>query len=153
MKRDVEFDGIRSTRGVAEAARRETSMQYACLIYAEEAKFTAMTQAERDGYVNSMLDYDEELKRSGHLVASQALKTPPHAVSVRVRNGRASVTDGPFAETKEHLGGFVLIEARDLNDAIKVASDMPMARVGTIEVRPFEELSYIDVAEKEEAVR
>ena len=128
-------------------------MQYACLIYLEEAKFTAVTQAERDGYVNASLDSDAELRRSGNLILAQALKTPPHAVSVRSRNGRVSVSDGPFAETKEHLGGFVLIEARDLNEAIRIAGDLPLARVGTIEVRPFEELSYIDRPAAQEAVR
>ncbi|WP_353645866.1 YciI family protein [Mesorhizobium sp. WSM2239] len=107
-----------------------------------------MTQRERDSYVNASLDHDAELKRSGHLIMAQALKTPPHAVSVRKRDGKVSVTDGPFAETKEHLGGFVLIEARDLNEAIKIASDDPLARVGTIEVRPFEELTYIDISEE-----
>jgi hypothetical protein len=128
-------------------------MQYACLIYLEEAKFAAMTQEERDGYVNASLDSDVELKRNGNLIMAQALKTPPHAVSVRVRNGRVNVSDGPFAETKEHLGGFVLIEARDLNEAIKIAGDLPLARVGTIEVRPFEELSYIEGSTGQEMAR
>lgn len=128
-------------------------MKYACLIYLEEAKFEAMTQSERDGYINAMLDYDEELKRSGHYILAEALQPPEHATSVRTRNGRVSVTDGPFAETKEHLGGFHLIEARDLNDAIKVAGDMPLARVGTIEVRPFLELTHIDVPGPKETLR
>ena len=128
-------------------------MKYALLVYIEEAKFDVMTQRERDGYVNASLDNDVELERSGHLIMAQALKTPPHAVSVRTRNGRVGVTDGPFAETKEHLGGFMLIEARDLNEAIKIAGDLPLARVGTIEVRPFEELTYIDIPANEEAAR
>jgi hypothetical protein len=125
-------------------------MKYALLVYLEEAKFDVMTQRERDGYVNASLDNDAELARSGHLIMAQALKTPPHAVSVRKRGG-VSITDGPFAETKEHLGGFMLIEARDLNEAIKIAGDLPLARVGTIEVRPFEELNYIDIPEEEAA--
>jgi len=128
-------------------------MKYACLIYLEEAKFTAMTQVERDAYVNASLDSDAELKRSGHLILARALMTPPHAVSVRAWNGKLSVTDGPFAETKEYLGGFVLVEARDLNEAIKIAGDLPLARVGTIEVRPLDELSYIDIPANKEAVR
>ena len=128
-------------------------MQYACLIYLEEARFEAMTQRERDEFVNASLDSDTELERSGHLIMAQALKTPPHAVSVRRRSGQVSVTDGPFAETKEHLGGFVLIEARDLNEAIRIAGDLPLARVGTIEVRPFEELSHIDIKDGREAAR
>jgi hypothetical protein len=128
-------------------------MKYACLIYVDEAKFAAMTQAERDSYVNASLDSDLELQRSGHYIMAQALKAPSQAVSVRAWNGRISVSDGPFAETKEHLGGFVLIEARDLNDAIKVAGDLPLARVGTIEVRPFEELEYIDTPVAKEAIQ
>ncbi len=128
-------------------------MKYVLLVYLEEAKFDAMTQRERDGYVNASLDNDAELARSGHLIMARALKTPPHAVSVRKRDGKVSVTDGPFAETKEHLGGFMLIEARDLNEAIKIAGDEPLARVGTIEVRPFEELAYIDIPADEETTR
>jgi hypothetical protein len=128
-------------------------MQYACLIYLDESKFEAMSQAERDSYVNASLDHEIELTKSGHLILAQALKAPQDAVSVRRWNGKVSVTDGPFAETKEHLGGFVLIDARDLNEAIKIAGDLPLARVGTIEVRPFEELSYIDTAKTQETAR
>lgn len=128
-------------------------MQYALLIYLDEASFQAMTQAERDSYVNASLDNDLELQRSGHLIMAQALKKPQHAVSVRTRNGKLSVSDGPFAETKEHLGGFVLVEARDLNEAIALAGDLPLARVGTIEVRPFEELTYLHAQADNEAVR
>jgi hypothetical protein len=118
-------------------------MKYACLIYLEEAKFAVMTQAERDGYVNAQLDYDDELQRSGHLVIAEALKAPEMATSVRNWNNKMTVFDGPFAETKEHLGGFYIIEARDLNDAIGVAGRIPLARVGTIEVRPLQELERI----------
>lgn len=128
-------------------------MKYACLIYLEEARVEAMTQRNWDGYARASLDDDVELERSGRLIMAQALKTPPHAVSVRRRNGQVSVTDGPFAETREQLGGFVLIEARDLNEAISVAGDMPLARVGTIEVRPFEEPGHVDVLQNEEAAQ
>ena len=128
-------------------------MKYACLIYLDESKFAAMTQAERDGYVNSSLDHVAELRRSGRRVVPQALKPPQEASSVRRRGGKLTVSDGPFAETKEHLGGFLLIEARDLNEAIKVAGDMPLARAGTIEVRPCEELTYIETAATLEGAR
>ena len=123
----------------------ETAMQYACLIYLEEANFAAMSQKERDGWVNAMLDNDEAMRRRGHYVSSNALKTPPNAASVRVRDGRLSVTDGPFAETKEHLSGYIIIEARDPNEAIQVAAAIPVARVGTIEVRPIEILTRIEM--------
>jgi len=120
-------------------------MQYVCLIYLEEATFTAMSQAERDAMVNAALDNDEALRRAGRYVTSNALQTPPNAVSLRVRRGNLSVTDGPFAETKEHLSGYIVIEARDLNEAIQVAAEIPMARVGTVEVRPVEILQRIAV--------
>jgi hypothetical protein len=81
--------------------------------------------------------YDVELKRTGRYVTSEALQGPESASCVRVRGGKVSTTDGPFAETKEHLGGFILIEARDLNEALRVAAGIPLAALGaTIEVRP-----------------
>ena len=119
--------------------------KYACLIYLDEAEFEPMTQRQRDGFVNAMLDNDEALRRSGNFVDAHALALPPAAVSVRVRGGKLSATDGPFAETKEHLSGFIIIEARDLNDAIRLAGTIPMARLGTIEVRPVRELERKDV--------
>jgi len=119
-------------------------MQYVCLIYLEEAKFAVMTQEERDGLVNAALDSDETLRQSGHWVAANALQSPRNAASVRVRNGKLSVTDGPFAETKEHLSGYILIEARDLNEAIQIAAKIPMSAIGTTEVRPVEHLERIE---------
>ena len=116
-------------------------MQYVCLIYLDEANFDPMTPHEKDHWVNAMLDHDQDLRRSGRYVAANALQLPSNAVSVRVRAGRLSVTDGPFAETKEHLSGFIIIEAHDLNDAIAVAGRIPVAPFGTIEVRPVEVLT------------
>ncbi|HKQ98243.1 MAG TPA: YciI family protein [Candidatus Polarisedimenticolia bacterium] len=104
-------------------------MKYLCLVYGEEAKIATMDDHE-------CLSYDEGLRASGRCVASEALQPIEMATTVRVRNGRVAVTDGPFAETKEQLAGFYLIEARDLNEAIQVASKIPPARVGSIEVRP-----------------
>lgn len=118
-------------------------MKYAFLIYLEDAKFDAMTQAERDGYVNAQLAYDDDLRGSGHYIESAALKSPQSATSVRAWSGSVTVSDGPFAETKEHLGGLFIVEARDLNDAIQAAGRMPLAKVGTIEIRPIEELELI----------
>jgi hypothetical protein len=112
-------------------------MQYLFLIYLEEAKFAVMGRAEREAFVPAMLAYDEELRRSGNYVTSAALKLPAEAVTVRTWDGKLSATDGPFAETKEHLSGFTLVEARDLNDAIQLAARMPLARAGSIEVRPI----------------
>ena len=93
-----------------------------------------------DGLVGECLAVDEELRKSGYVMASEALQPVQTATTVRVRNGRLSTTDGPFAETKEQLGGFFLIDARDLNDAIQVAAKIPSARLGSIEVRPVWEI-------------
>ncbi len=111
-------------------------MKYLCLVHFEETRLETLTRSESDTLVDESLAYDEELRRSGHLVVAHALEPARTATIVRVRNRKPSVTDGPFAETKEQLGGFILIEARDLNDAIQVASKIPLARLGSIEVRP-----------------
>lgn len=112
-------------------------MRYALLIYLDEAPFEVMTEAERWSYVGAMAEYDAELARSGNFELGAALRLPSEATTVRVRQGRLSATDGPFAETKEHLSGFIVIEARDLNDAIRLAGTMPLANVGSVEVRPI----------------
>lgn len=118
----------------------EDPMQYLCLVYVEEAKFDAMTQAEIDVIEDESLTNDRELEEAGHLIMAQALESVKTATTVRMRNGKLSTTDGPFAETKEQLGGFVFIDANDLNEAIRIASRIPLARIGTIEVRPAMDL-------------
>jgi len=115
-------------------------MKYICLVYLVEQDMNALSKREADACTEESLAYDEALRRSGHLLAAQALQPVETATTIRVRNGKLSTTDGPFAETKEQLGGFILIEARDLNDAIQVAAKIPMGRRGTIEVRPIKEL-------------
>ncbi len=111
-------------------------MKYLCLVYMEENTLDAVPDSE-------CMAYGELLRASGHAIAAEALQSVHSATTVRVRNGRASLTDGPFAETKEQLAGFYLIEAKDLNEAIRVASQIPTARVGSIEVRPVRQLSAI----------
>jgi len=113
-------------------------MKYLCLAYEEETKLTDLTQSEWDALRGETLTYLDELKRKGQVLTAEALQSVRTATTVRVRNGKVAVTDGPFAETKEQLGGIVLIEARDLNEAIQVASRWPSARLGSIEVRPIE---------------
>jgi len=115
-------------------------MQYLCMVYQEETKLDALSESEHDAMVSELRDYCEDLRQSGHYIASSPLQPVQTATTIRVRNGKLSITDGPFAETKEQLGGFYLIEARDLNDAIRIASQMPPARLGCIEVRPVKEL-------------
>ncbi|QXP82918.1 YciI family protein [Methylococcus sp. ANG] len=114
-------------------------MKYLCLAYEEEKTLNDLSRDEWDVLRGETLAYVDELQKSGHLLAANALQSVRTATTVRVRNGRLSVTDGPFAETKEQLGGFFLIEARDLNEALHIASRWPSARLGSIEVRPIEE--------------
>ncbi len=109
-------------------------MKYLCLVYLEEQKLHAVADSE-------CFACGTALRQSGALVAAEALQPIETATTVRVRNGRVSVTDGPFAETKEQLAGFYLIDARDLNDAIQVAAKIPPAREGSVEVRPVRELN------------
>ena len=115
-------------------------MKYLCLVYHEEAMVDALPTSEYDAIVRDVLEYREELRQSGHYITSSPLQPVQSATTIRVRHGQVSITDGPFAETREQLGGFYLIDARDLNDAIRVASRMPPARLGCIEVRPLKEI-------------
>lgn len=121
-------------------------MKYLCLVYHEEAKVDAPPQSTYDAIIRDVLDYREEPRERGHYIASSPLQSVETATTIRVRNGIMSITDGPFAETKEQLGGFYLIDARDLNDAIRLASRMPPARLGCIEVRPVMEIEGIGMA-------
>jgi hypothetical protein len=105
-------------------------VKYLCLVYGEEQAIAAMPDEH-------CVAFDEDVRRSGHCLASDALQPVSTATTVRVRNGKTSVTDGPFAETREILAGFYMIEARDLNEAIQVASRIPPAAVGSIEIRPI----------------
>lgn len=114
-------------------------MKYICLAYEEEGILNALTKNEWKALREETLSYVEKLQKDGTLLAAEPLKSVRSASTVRVRGGKVSITDGPFAETKESLGGFFLINARDLNEAIRVASKWPSARFGSIEVRPLDE--------------
>lgn len=114
-------------------------MKYLCMAYEEEHKLNALPADEWDALRKETLAYVESLKTKGQLVIAHALQSVQHATTVRVRTGKLSMTDGPFAETKETLGGFFLVEARDLDQAIQIAAGWPSARLGSIEVRPIEE--------------
>ena len=116
-------------------------MRYLCLVYYDERKLDALSKSEYDALVDEVLAYREVLRKSGHYIVSDGLQPVRTATTIRVHAGRVSTTDGPFAETKEQLGGFMLIEARDLNDAVRVASQIPPVRLGCIEVRPLRELA------------
>ena len=116
-------------------------MKYLCLVYFEPKTLEALSEEEMEALVRDSVAYDEALRRSGHFIAAHALQPVRDAATLRVRNGEVLTIDGPFAETKEVLGGFILIEARDRDDAMRVAAKIPMARLGSIEVRPVRGLA------------
>ena len=119
-------------------------MKYLCLVYCEEKKLDALSASEWAALTGECLAYAEGIRRNGHYLAAEALHPVRTATTLRVRNGKLSTTDGPFAETKEQLAGFYLVEARDLNEAIQVASRIPPARLGSVEVRPVREVTERD---------
>ena len=116
-------------------------MKYLCLIYDEEKTMGAMSKSEGEAFMGEYFAFTEAIKKSGQYVAGEALQPVQTATSVRIRNGKVSTTDGPFAETKEQLGGFYMIAANDLNEAIQIASRIPSAKTGTVEVRPVHEFN------------
>jgi hypothetical protein len=114
-------------------------MKFLCLAYEEEARLNGLTKAEWDALRAETLAYVDTLRKRGCLLAAEPLQSVQTATTVRVREGRVSMTDGPFAETKETLGGLVLIDVPELKDALDVAAHWPSARIGSIEVRPIED--------------
>jgi len=117
-------------------------MKFLFMIFHDEAILDALPKKEMQTLVDSALDYDEEIRKSGHYIVSNALQRAQTARTIKVRDGKTTVTDGPFAETKEQIGGFFLIEAKDMDEACAVAARFPPARIGTIEVRPVQELKH-----------
>jgi hypothetical protein len=111
-------------------------MKYLCLIYENEKAWADLPQAESDAMMGEYFAFTDGFTKSGHVLGGNALQPTHTATTVRVRNGKISTTDGPFAETREQLGGYYLVEAKDLNEAIQIASKIPGARTGCIEVRP-----------------
>jgi len=115
-------------------------MKYLCLVYADEAELNALPQDQVDALIDETMATNEELAAGGHLILTEALEQVASATTVRVRDSRLSATDGPFTETNEQLGGFWLIEARDLNEAIRIAGRLPSASIGAVEIRPVIDL-------------
>jgi hypothetical protein len=116
-------------------------MKYVCLGYIEPGKLEGLTDAERNGAIDGCFDYDDVLRRNGHFADGHALQPSNTAVTLRIRNGKVAVTDGPYAETKEQLGGILILEARDLNHAIQLMSKHPGVGMGPFEIRPAADLS------------
>jgi hypothetical protein len=115
-------------------------MKFLCVVYFEPSALAGLSADERATVDRDSLAYDVELQRRGKYIVANALAPVSTARTVRVRRGKAAVTDGPFAETKEHLGGFILVDAADMDEAVELAKGIPMAKLGTIEVRPIMEL-------------
>ena len=119
-------------------------MKYLCLIYDEEKKTMSMPKSEADAFMGEYFAFTEGVKQSGQYIGGEALQPTQTATTVRVRNGKVQTTDGPFAETKEQIGGFFLIEASGHDEAVQIAAKWPSARIGTIEVRPLEDELQMD---------
>jgi hypothetical protein len=112
-------------------------MQYLLLIYGDETRWDRLTEDECNQHLAECMAFEEEIRTSGHSRAGDALQPTSRATSVRLRGGKVLCTDGPFAETKEQLGGFYVIEARDLDEAVAIAARVPAAAYGSIELRPI----------------
>jgi hypothetical protein len=120
-------------------------MKYICLGYMEEKKWDAMSESERDAFMKECFAYDDVLRKNGHFVGGEALQSVRNATTLRWQNGKVSVTDGPFAETKEQLGGILVLDASDLNHAIQLMSKHPGIRRGAcFEIRPTEDIGLPD---------
>jgi hypothetical protein len=116
------------------------TMKYLCLVFVDEKKLAALSSADAQALNNDSLAYDRYLRQNGHFIAAQALEFVKSAATVRRQGGKVSVTDGPFTETNEQVGGFILVDAKDRNEAIQIASQIPVLRYGRVEVRPVKEL-------------
>ena len=116
-------------------------MKYMCLGYLDEKKFEAMTEAERNAFMDACFDYDDVLRAKGHFLNGEGLESARTATTVRVKNGKPFVTDGPFIETKEQLGGVLILEAKDLDEAIQLISNHPGIAAAGFEIRPIADMS------------
>ncbi len=123
-------------------------MKYICLGFMDEAKFAALPPAEVEKLVEECLAYDDQLRAAGHFLGGEALESVKSAVTLRMKSGKVQVTDGPFAETKETLGGILFLEARDLNHAISLMSSHPGVKIGPFEIRPADEAFNRMIAER-----
>ena len=123
-------------------------MKYICLGYFDEKKWVALSESEQTAVLDECFAYDDVLRKNGHFVGGEALQSARNAATLQLENGKVSVTDGPFVETKEQLGGILILEATDLNHAIRLISKHPGLKIGPFEIRPGEDISAV-VAESE----
>jgi hypothetical protein len=124
-------------------------MKYICLAYVSEEGWGTMTESQRNAALDEVFAYTDELRNSGHLVATEGLQSARNATTLRIVNGKVSVTDGPYVETKEKIGGIYVIEARDLNHAIQLMSKHPVVRAGGVEIRAVVDMSAMYAASTE----
>ena len=116
-------------------------MKYVCLGYIEPNKFESLSESERNALLDECFTYDDELRTKGHFAGGEALQGPQTAATLRWSDGKVSITDGPYAETREQIGGILILEARDLNHAIQVMSKHPGVKMGPFEIRPAADLT------------
>jgi len=116
-------------------------MKYICLGYMDPKKWETMSESDRNAFVDECFAYDDVLRKNGHFAGIEALQSARNAATLRFQNGKVSVTDGPYAETKEQLGGILILEAKDLNHAIQLMSKHPGVKAGSIEIRPVDDLA------------
>lgn len=128
-------------------------MKFICLGYFDETQWDQLSKVEQTALMEECLAYDDELRRGGHVIGGEALQSIQNAATLRYRNGMVTVTDGPYAETKEQLGGFLLLEARDLNHAIGLMTKHPGVRSGPFEIRPANEEIASLVAERDKSLQ
>ena len=127
-------------------------MKFVCLGFIDETKFAEVSQEDGQRMMRECFAYDDELRRGGHFLGGEALESARNAVTLRMKDGEVTVTDGPYAETKEMLGGILLLEARDLNQAIALMSKHPGVRMGPFEIRPANEAVNHLIAERNAAI-
>jgi hypothetical protein len=116
-------------------------MKYVCLGYFDEEQWEKRPESEQNALMDEAFAYDDVLREGGHVAGGEGLQSPRNTTTLRWKNGKVSVTDGPFAETKEQLGGFILLEAKDLNHAIRLISEHPGVKIGPFEIRPVEDMT------------
>jgi uncharacterized protein YndB with AHSA1/START domain len=128
-------------------------MKFVCMGFIEQSKYAALSEAEGQRMMEECFDYDDELRRGGHFLGGEALQSAQNAVTLRIKNGSVEVTDGPYAETKEMLGGILLLEARDLEHAIALMSQHPGVKVGPFEIRPADEATNQRITDRNAALQ
>jgi hypothetical protein len=133
--------GIPKRRRKAASYEQEKIMKYICLGYLDQKNWETMSESEQHALVDECFAYDDVLRKNGHFVGGEALQSPRNAATLRWQNGKVFITDGPYAETKEYLGGILMLEAQDLNHAIQLMSKHPGVKAGPFEIRLAEDLS------------